>query len=70
MRMRTIEISVGGFVLAGFIALVFLALQVSGVTRNQATESYEVTARFDDVECAFSRCNGRTCCRHYSRRCK
>ena len=49
MRMRTIEISVGGFVLAGLLALVFLALQVSGVTRNQTAESYIVTARFDDV---------------------
>ena len=49
MRMRTIEISVGGFVLAGILALVFLALQVSGVNRSQAAESYMVKARFDDV---------------------
>ncbi len=49
MRMRTIEISVGGFVLAGVLALVFLALQVSGVSRNQAEDSYIVKARFDDV---------------------
>jgi phospholipid/cholesterol/gamma-HCH transport system substrate-binding protein len=49
MRMRTIEISVGGFVLAGFIALVFLALQVSGVSSERTSESYDVIARFDDV---------------------
>ena len=49
MRMRTIEISVGGFVLAGIIALVFLALQVSGVNTQRAQKSYDVTARFDDV---------------------
>ncbi len=49
MRMRTIEISVGGFVLAGALALVFLALQVSGVSRNQAEDSYIIKARFNDV---------------------
>ena len=49
MRMRTIEISVGGFVLAGIIALVFLAVQVSGVSKNQTMDSYLITARFDDV---------------------
>ena len=49
MRMRTIEISVGGFVLAGIIALVFLAVQVSGVNTSRATESYDIIARFDDV---------------------
>lgn len=49
MRMRTIEISVGGFVLAGIIALVFLAVQVSGVNTNRASQSYDITARFDDV---------------------
>lgn len=49
MRMRTIEISVGGFVLAGILALIFLALQVSGVTKSRTQESYSVTARFSDV---------------------
>ncbi len=49
MRMRTIEISVGGFVLAGIIALVFLAVQVSGVNTSQVQDSYAVIARFDDV---------------------
>ncbi len=49
MRMRTIEISVGGFVLAGAIALVFLAVQVSGVNTSRVQESYDVIARFDDV---------------------
>lgn len=49
MRMRTIEISVGGFVLAGIIALVFLAVRVSGVNTSQAEDSYSVIARFDDV---------------------
>ncbi|MEM9621348.1 MAG: outer membrane lipid asymmetry maintenance protein MlaD [Pseudomonadota bacterium] len=49
MRMRTVEISVGAFVLAGLIALVFLAIQVSGVSLSQSEQSYEITARFDDV---------------------
>ncbi len=49
MRMRTIEISVGGFVLAGILALIFLAVQVSGVNTTQSEETYQLTARFSDV---------------------
>ena len=49
MRMRTIEISVGAFVLAGILALVFLAVKVSGVSLSSDRESYRVLARFDDV---------------------
>ena len=49
MRMRTVEISVGAFVLAGALALVFLAVQVSGVTLGRSGDSYLVQARFDDV---------------------
>ncbi|MCR9261543.1 MAG: outer membrane lipid asymmetry maintenance protein MlaD [Pseudomonadaceae bacterium] len=47
--MRTIEISVGGFVLAGVIGLVFLAVQVSGVGELGERTSYTIQARFDDV---------------------
>ena len=49
MRMRTVEISVGGFVLAGIIALVFLAVEVSGVNFSDTEQSYSVSARFDDI---------------------
>ncbi len=49
MRMRTVEISVGAFVLAGALALVFLAVKVSGVNLAQSGDSYSVQARFDDV---------------------
>ncbi len=49
MRMRTIEISVGAFVLAGIIALVFLAVRVSGINASASTEGYLLQARFDDV---------------------
>ena len=49
MRARTVEISVGAFVLAGVLGLIFLAVQVSGVNSTSRQESYEVVARFDDV---------------------
>ncbi|MBM4203040.1 MAG: outer membrane lipid asymmetry maintenance protein MlaD [Gammaproteobacteria bacterium] len=49
MRMGTIEISVGAFVLAGIIAVLFLIVQVSGINFSEADTSYTVTARFDDV---------------------
>lgn len=49
MRMRTIEISVGAFVLAGIIALVFLAVRVSGINASATAEGYLLQARFDDV---------------------
>lgn len=48
MRMRIVEISVGGFVLAGILALMFLAIRVSGVG-VQASSTYTVKARFSDV---------------------
>ena len=49
MRMRTLEISVGAFVLAGILAVLFLVIQVSGVNVKAAETSYTVSARFDDV---------------------
>lgn len=49
MRMRTLEISVGAFVLAGILAVLFLVIQVSGVNMNASETSYVVSARFDDV---------------------
>ncbi|MEQ8691717.1 MAG: outer membrane lipid asymmetry maintenance protein MlaD [Pseudomonadales bacterium] len=49
MRTRTLELSVGLFVLAGIASLIFLAIQVSGVNQSQADTSYSVTATFDDV---------------------
>lgn len=49
MRMRTVETSVGAFVLAGILAGVFLLVQVSGVSVSRAPESYLLYARFDDV---------------------
>ena len=49
MRMRTLEISVGAFVLAGILAVLFLVIRVSGVNMNASETSYVVSARFDDV---------------------
>ena len=48
MRMRTVEISVGAFVLAGILALIFLVVRVSGVNFEDGA-TYSVSARFDDV---------------------
>jgi len=49
IRMRTLEISVGAFVLAGALAFVVLMVQVSGVTFAQDQGSYRVYAKFSDV---------------------
>ncbi len=49
MQTRTLEISVGAFVLAGALALVFLAVKVSGVDLFSERDSYLVEARFNDV---------------------
>ena len=49
MHMRTIEISVGAFVLAGILALVFLAVKVSGISLASDQAGYTLLARFDDV---------------------
>ncbi len=49
MYTRTIEISVGAFMLAGLLALVFLAVEVSGVNLGTPTNTYTLKARFTDV---------------------
>ncbi|MRI34120.1 outer membrane lipid asymmetry maintenance protein MlaD [Endozoicomonas sp. OPT23] len=49
MRMRTIEISVGGFMLAGVLALLVLALKVSGLSLDSSKQTYTVTAMFDNT---------------------
>ena len=48
MRMRTVEISVGAFVLAGILALIFLVVRVSGINFEDSS-TYTISARFDDV---------------------
>lgn len=49
MYMRTIEIAVGAFMLAGLLGLVYLAVEVSGVNVGAAPDTYTLYARFTDV---------------------
>jgi phospholipid/cholesterol/gamma-HCH transport system substrate-binding protein len=44
-----IETLVGAFMAAGFLALFFLAMQVSNLSARGATEGYRLTALFDNV---------------------
>ncbi len=49
MRMRVLEISVGAFMLAGILALVGLALNVSGLKLTSGGDTYTVYARFENI---------------------
>ena len=49
MQMRTIEIVVGTFLLAGLISLAILAIRVSGFTVNPDQQTYTVIAKFDNI---------------------
>lgn len=49
IRMRTVEISVGAFLLAGILSLIFIAVEVSGVSLSRAEGTYRLIARFDDI---------------------
>ena len=48
MQTRTLEIGVGLFLLAGLLALLLLALRVSGITAGH-TDSYKLYAYFDNI---------------------
>ena len=47
--MRTVEITVGAFVVAGVVALSQLAFQVSGLSLSSNRPTYELNAYFDNV---------------------
>lgn len=49
MRERYIEVLVGLFMLAGILALLVLALKVSGLSTYIGNNGYEITASFDNV---------------------
>ncbi len=49
MRIRTLELGVGAFILAGFLALVVLILNVSGLTLAANAEGYKIYARFENI---------------------
>ena len=47
--MRTVEIGVGAFMLAGIAALLVLALNVSGLNLSEQGKGYKVYARFENI---------------------
>ncbi len=49
MQNRTLEIGVGLFLLAGLLALLLLALRVSGLTLSSSDNSYKVYAHFNNI---------------------
>ena len=49
MAKKWLEISVGGFLVAGVVALLALALQVSGTHMGGASEQYQLSALFDNT---------------------
>jgi len=49
IQIRTVEILVGSFMTAGFIALFFLAMQVSNLSSSTGGDGYELEARFDNI---------------------
>tara|TARA_R110001599_G_scaffold1266_10_gene6227 strand:+ start:522 stop:980 length:459 start_codon:yes stop_codon:yes gene_type:complete len=49
MYSRSIEAIVGVFIIIGFAALGFLAIQVSGLSLDSQKETYRVYAQFDDL---------------------
>jgi len=49
MQNRTLEIGVGLFLLAGLLALLLLALRVSGLTVGSNENTYKVYAHFENI---------------------
>jgi phospholipid/cholesterol/gamma-HCH transport system substrate-binding protein len=49
MHSKTLEVTVGLFMLAGFAALIILALNVSGLTFSESKSSYTVYASFENI---------------------
>lgn len=49
MRMRTLELGVGVFMLAGIVALAVLAIKVSGLNPSASNERYTVYALFENI---------------------
>lgn len=49
MHMRTVEISVGAFILAGIFALILLGFKVSNLSLTPNRQTYTLYAEFDNV---------------------
>ena len=48
-KTRVMEVLVGAFMAVGFVALFFLAMQVSNLGTVHTGDSYKMTARFDNI---------------------
>jgi phospholipid/cholesterol/gamma-HCH transport system substrate-binding protein len=48
-KQHSIEVLVGAFMATGFVALFFLAMQVSNLSANAASDGYRVSARFTNA---------------------
>ncbi len=55
MRSKRAELMVGGFIVLGIVALVYLAVQVSGLAFSSKKDTYQIVARFDDIAGLTSR---------------
>ena len=49
MRTRTLELTVGLFILVGILALLVLALRVSGLSISPGNDTYKIHAHFDNI---------------------
>lgn len=49
MRMRFVELTVGTFMLMGVVALILMALRVSGLSAQGSGDTYLVKARFENL---------------------
>lgn len=49
MRTRFVEVAVGGFIVMGAIALVLMALRVSGISASDSGSKYTVKAYFENL---------------------
>jgi phospholipid/cholesterol/gamma-HCH transport system substrate-binding protein len=49
VRNRVLEVIVGLFMVLGFLGLIFLAFEVSGLTMTHQGGSYQISADFDDI---------------------
>ncbi|MHB1352980.1 MAG: outer membrane lipid asymmetry maintenance protein MlaD [Thiobacillus sp.] len=49
MNKTVLDLWVGLFIIAGIVALLFLALKVGSMSAVNASDSYEVVARFDNI---------------------
>ena len=49
MQSRSLEIGVGLFLLAGLLALLLLALRVSGLSATSSGDTYKLYAHFDNI---------------------